>query len=170
METQLRLPQRETDGTLAAMQPLDETARKLRVLRTERDVSRAEVSQATGIPEGTVKAYELADFGRLGPSLNAIGSLAEYYRVSLDWLCGMSDDRNALPAGHVVVDTALVEAIKRAKSFKVLRESYSKEIVRRGIPYLYTIPANRKLFRPTDPELEAIRRECSDKLEELQDK
>lgn len=58
---------------------------KLRKLRTDKMLSREQLSKATGISEDSILSYEL---GRRKPKIEALSAIAEYFGVSVDYLNG----------------------------------------------------------------------------------
>ena len=75
---------------------------KLKDLRSEHDWTLADVQERTGIPTSTLQRME-SDKERSEPriSLQDIKLLAELYEVSLDYLCGITDNRRHR---HIEVD------------------------------------------------------------------
>lgn len=60
---------------------------KLRKLRKEKGVNQTEVATKTGIDRTSYSKYET---GRVLPPISAIIKLADYYNVSIDYLCNRS--------------------------------------------------------------------------------
>ena len=67
-------------------------AERLRILRSERGFTQKDVYTAIGVAPIVYQRYE---YGR-SPSYENLLALADYFDVSLDYLCGRSDD----PARH----------------------------------------------------------------------
>ena len=65
---------------------------RLRALRLERGYTQKDVYTAIGLAPIVYQRYE---YGR-APSFDNLIALADFYDVSLDYLCGRSDD----PARH----------------------------------------------------------------------
>lgn len=65
-------------------------AKRLRKLREERHYSQQILEDLTGIDRTTISAYEL---GIREPSLENFVKLARVYRVSLDYLYGLSTEK-----------------------------------------------------------------------------
>lgn len=61
---------------------------RLRLLRTSHDLSQAELSALIGITEGGYRGIEI---GRRLPSVPVLIALANYYKVSLDYLCARDE-------------------------------------------------------------------------------
>lgn len=71
-------------------------ATRVRERREELDMSQAKLAQAANITPQTLSAYEKAEEDMKGknPSLENAVAIAKSLGVSLDWLCGRSDDMN----------------------------------------------------------------------------
>lgn len=68
-------------------------AQRIEELRTERNLSRAELSAALGFPKMAVEKFET---GRLTPSQEQQEKLASYFGVSAFYLRGESSDRTQM--------------------------------------------------------------------------
>ena len=152
----------DSPGTLSRMVDLEETAKRLRSLRAEHRLSRQELEESTGVKAGTLRNWEQGQFGIKGPSIVDLVRLAKFYRVSMDWLFGLVDDREVLPAGYQLVDRALVQRIRKATKLSDLQADIIK-----GIPYAVEIPELRSVYPPKDPRFEALADEINAKIEEL---
>lgn len=64
---------------------------RLRQLREERDLKQTTVAQETGLSRSTISNYEAG----MPPSTANGRVLAAYYGVSLDYILGLTDERNA---------------------------------------------------------------------------
>ena len=62
---------------------------RLREIRESKKLSRQQVSDATEIPVDTIKSWELA---RNRPTVENLRPLAEFYKVSLDYIAGITDN------------------------------------------------------------------------------
>lgn len=62
---------------------------RLNKLRKERDLSLEDVAKIIGVTKATVSKYEK---GINEPGMRVAIKLADYLKVSLDWLIGTSDD------------------------------------------------------------------------------
>ena len=62
-------------------------------IRLERNLTQRQIAEGIGIPEQSYQRYE---YGKVVPSATVLLALADYFDVSLDYLCGRSDD----PARH----------------------------------------------------------------------
>ena len=58
---------------------------RIKAIRDELGLSQIKVSAETGIHQSYLSKYEK---GVLEPSLEQLGTLANYYQVSIDWLLG----------------------------------------------------------------------------------
>lgn len=61
----------------------------LKRLRKTYKVTQKEAASILGISERTYQYYE---YGKLEPSIKALIVLADHYNISLDYLCGRSDN------------------------------------------------------------------------------
>ena len=64
---------------------------RLRLLRDEKDLKQETVAHDTGISRSALSNYEKG----LTPGIDNAIALARYYGVSLDYILGLSDERNA---------------------------------------------------------------------------
>lgn len=62
-------------------------ATRIKKARTEAGYTQREVTTETGITQSNITKYET---GKLEPSLETLGILAQFYNVSIDWLLGVS--------------------------------------------------------------------------------
>ena len=67
--------------------------KRLKELRNAKGTSQIAIAAALGI---TYRGYRKYEAGYSEPTLSVIIALADYFDVSLDYLCGRSDD----PARH----------------------------------------------------------------------
>lgn len=58
---------------------------KIKQAREKTGHTQREVAEETKLPQSTIAKYET---GKLEPSLETLGILADFYEVSLDWLLG----------------------------------------------------------------------------------
>lgn len=65
-------------------------ASRLRELRKERGLTQKQLAEQTGASERGIQNYEL---GVRSPAFDVLISLADFFDVSLDYLCGRSDWR-----------------------------------------------------------------------------
>ena len=63
----------------------DEFPKRLRQLRKQTGISRYVLSELCGINKNAVSDYES---GKRLPSFKSLMKLADFFEVSLDWLCG----------------------------------------------------------------------------------
>ena len=63
---------------------------KLRQLRKEKRLTQLELAKAINVTDRSIKRYEA---GTVEPTLSVILALAAYFKVSLDYLCDVSDIR-----------------------------------------------------------------------------
>lgn len=60
----------------------------LRRFRKEQKITQAQAAKAAGITESMYQFYE---YGKSEPKIGVLIALADYFDVSLDYLCGRSD-------------------------------------------------------------------------------
>lgn len=65
-------------------------AERLKQKRTEKQISLRELALKTGLSPTTVSSYERGD---KSPSLNNVALIAKYLDVSIDWLCGIEEEK-----------------------------------------------------------------------------
>ncbi|MEZ5990633.1 MAG: helix-turn-helix domain-containing protein [Planctomycetota bacterium] len=93
---------------------LSELADRLRKARMEAGFKRFEdAARAAGLSVNTLKSYE---YGKFVPSALNLAALARAYRVTSDWLLGLSSDPKGLPAGRALVDLDTAEGILAAET------------------------------------------------------
>lgn len=61
---------------------------RLKSLRKQRGVTQTDLANAIGVVLKQIQRYEL---GQSEPTLSKLLALADYFDVSLDYLCGRSD-------------------------------------------------------------------------------
>ena len=66
-------------------------AERLRELRSEKNMTRKEVTEKLNIVERTYQRYENAE---REPNASVLVQLADFYGVTIDYLVGRSDQRN----------------------------------------------------------------------------
>lgn len=66
---------------------------QLKTIRKSKGVTQKQLAQAVGASERGIQSYEI---GERKPAFDQLLALADYFDVSLDYLCGRSDD----PARH----------------------------------------------------------------------
>lgn len=68
-------------------------AQRLKQLREKNGIRQNELAKAIGVTSNTISSYEKADIEGNGkkPTLENAQAIAEYFNVSLDWLCGRVD-------------------------------------------------------------------------------
>ena len=68
-------------------------ASQFKKIRTEKGLTQKQVADGINIAE---QAYQRYEYGKIIPSALTLIALADYFDVSLDYLCGRSND----PARH----------------------------------------------------------------------
>ena len=65
-------------------------ATQLKTIRKSKGVTQKQLAQAVGASERGIQTYEI---GERKPAFDQLLALADYFDVSLDYLCGRSDVR-----------------------------------------------------------------------------
>lgn len=63
---------------------------RIKKARKEAGYTQTQVQDITNIKQSNLTKYET---GKLEPSLEALGTLAQFYDVSIDWLLGVSPSK-----------------------------------------------------------------------------
>ena len=66
---------------------------RIRALREDRDKTQAEIAALLKVGQRTYCDYEL---GKTRIPVDSLIILAKYYRVSMDFICGLSDELNSI--------------------------------------------------------------------------
>lgn len=146
---------------------------RFRGLRVSRGLKLDDVVEQTKLGIATIQRLEgtatkEGSFGPYGPGMRAVVRLAQFYGVSLDWLLGLAEDTNVLPAKYRLVDMDLVREIRRSDSRTELETRCRKEIIKApGLLYDLEIPENRKVYHPDEPRYLELEVEVEGKLEDL---
>lgn len=69
---------------------MSEFPERLRRLREEKRIKRYILSQRCGLHSDAIRRYEL---GEAEPDLQSMIAIADFFEVSLDYLCGRADYR-----------------------------------------------------------------------------
>lgn len=70
------------------MQMKNEFPSRLRRLREREGKSRVVISQLCGLPNGAIRKYER---GEISPNIDSLIAIADYFRVSTDYLLGRTN-------------------------------------------------------------------------------
>ena len=91
-----------------------EFSKRLKMLRSERNLSLEELAIATGSTKSTLSKYER---GIVDPTLSVAKTISDYFGVSLDWLAGSSDEKNEhIPQEYKdIIDKCLKSKVTAAK-------------------------------------------------------
>ena len=71
-----------------------ECAERIRALHEDRDLTQSFVAELLHVGQKTYSDYEL---GRTRIPLDSVIIMARYYNVSMDYICGVSDERRRFP-------------------------------------------------------------------------
>ena len=63
---------------------------KIKKAREDTGFTQREVAEEVNLPQSTIAKYET---GKLEPSLETLGKLADFYGVSADWLLGTGKNK-----------------------------------------------------------------------------
>ena len=63
-------------------------ATQFKKVRTERNLTQKQTAEGIGVTE---QAYQRYEYGKVVPSATVLIALADFFDVSLDYLCGRSD-------------------------------------------------------------------------------
>lgn len=78
---------------------------RMKKLREEKGVSQGEIAEFLKVTPSCVANWEM---GSRIPDINMWGKLAEYFGVSVDYLCSRSNQRNYIDSNKVVYDSELI--------------------------------------------------------------
>lgn len=67
-------------------------SKKLRDLRIDHDLTRAQMAKIVGVSPKTISRYES---GHAEPSISILIQLAMYFKVTTDYICGLEKDDNS---------------------------------------------------------------------------
>lgn len=74
-------------------------AERFKSLRLEKDLTQSQLSEELNIPRTTISSWEL---GRREPDLKIIVILASFFKVSVDYLIGLIDNKNPIHTDDVI--------------------------------------------------------------------
>lgn len=84
-------------------------ANRLKMARENKDLSKAEVAKALNIATSSMTYYEQ---GKAVPSIDKLYALADYYGVTMDWLCGRVNKNDAVLKTEFDVAEVLLAALQ----------------------------------------------------------
>ncbi len=87
---------------------------RLKYLREKKDLSQLELGKILNLTQQTINNYEN---GKREPNQEILQKIADYFKVSVDYLLGRSDD----PKLRQITDPALLKEIEEAK--KMMKEA-----------------------------------------------
>ena len=87
---------------------------RIRSLREDRDLRQADVAAATGIDQRTLSNYET---GKTVPDAVAIVALAKFFRVTCDYLLGVTDTDMSTPAAVLREIDAIKERLENVRRY-----------------------------------------------------
>ena len=84
-------------------------ASRLKMARENKDLSKTEVAKALNIATSSMTYYEQ---GKAVPSIDKLYALADYYGVTMDWLCGRVNKNDAVLKTEFDVAEVLLAALQ----------------------------------------------------------
>ena len=84
-------------------------ASRLRIARENKTLSKTEVAKALNIATSSMTYYEQ---GKAVPSIDKLYALADYYGVTMDWLCGRVNKNDAVLKTEFDVAEVLLAALQ----------------------------------------------------------
>lgn len=84
-------------------------ASRLKMARKNKDLSKTEVAKALNIATSSMTYYEQ---GKAIPSIDKLYALADYYGVTMDWLCGRVNKNDAVLKTEFDVAEVLLAALQ----------------------------------------------------------
>ncbi len=115
----------------------DSLASKLKQMRKGTDLSQAKVAEMAGLAAGSYRDMEQGRVGPNGPSLTSLLRLADFYKVSLDWLVGRISTHDQLESGQLIVDLSVVDEVLKASTVKALD---SLKPAKRDVLWAFEVP------------------------------
>ncbi len=87
-------------------------ASRMRIARKNKDWTQLQLSQEAKVSAATISAYENSDAGKkANPSLENIVKIAKSLEVSIDWLCGLTDNKDSSGQSLDVNDEQLLLSV-----------------------------------------------------------
>lgn len=92
-DQQLYVPGNATDEVIKVEKVKEKNifGKRLRILRTEKCITQAELGVVLNRADGNISKYEV---GRIEPNIETLQAIAEYFQVSSDYLIGISNTQN----------------------------------------------------------------------------
>ena len=106
--------------------------KNLKYLRDKKNVTQILAEEMTGIDRTTISAYELA---KREPSVSNLISLANYYKVTLDFLCGRNQ--------RMIIDITDLDELSKNKIMSILRWRRCREAPSPARPFSGRCPGCR---------------------------
>ena len=104
---------------------------RLKQIRDEKKMTQKAFSEYLEIKQQTLSGYEI---GKISPSLEVAFSIAQKLNVSLDWLCGLSNERNNSVKrfgtyGEVFQQLVKIDKTIRADVMEIVRGGECKQMI-----------------------------------------
>lgn len=84
-------------------------AERLKKARGQKQISQAELAKAVGVSAATISSYETLNGTKI-PSLDKAAAIAEHLGISLDYLCGVSNEGNEPSVAELLLN--LITAVR----------------------------------------------------------
>lgn len=104
------------------MQAKDIFPQRLKQLRHELNLSQKELAESIEISAMAISTYES---GTKSPSIDTVFKISQKYNISIDWLCGLSDER-ALEIFTMSDVLGLLFSLEKVSTFKIFS---NKELI-----------------------------------------
>lgn len=111
---------------------------RLKALRATTNLSQVELAKVIGYGQSTVASWEI---GRTEPSIDGLNRLADYFKVSVDYLLGRSE-QSAMSQNPNLFEVFPYER-QVIKAYRVLAPS-QQEMVSRMLGIAYDMPISKE--------------------------
>lgn len=98
------------------MEKTNAFAERLKQIREEKKMTQKAFSEYLDIKQQTLSGYEI---GKISPSLEVALTIAQKLEVSLDWLCGLSNERNNSAKRFGTYGEAFQQLVKIDKTIRI---------------------------------------------------
>lgn len=95
---------------------MDDFAKRLDELRKEKGITQKELARSINVTTQAISSY---CSGRTKPSYDVAAQIAQFFNVSLDWLCGISDVKQIAKDGELTYKDFLLFLIKYDEKYGI---------------------------------------------------
>lgn len=95
---------------------MDDFAKRLDELRKEKGITQKELAKSINVTTQAISSY---CSGRTKPSYDVAAQIAQFFNVSLDWLCGISDVKQIAKDGELTYKDFLLFLIKYDEKYGI---------------------------------------------------